>query len=129
MDINNDIFILNESEVSTLSETKPEPIKDSGLVEQVVKSENARLTGADEIRITESPYIIGKDETCDFTIRGDTYISRKHARIFKRGTEYFIEDLDSTNGTFIDGKPAVGKVKLEVGQEVMLADRHYVWQE
>ena len=129
MDINNDIFVLNEAEVSTLSETKPEPIRDMGLVEQVVKSENPRLTGDDEIKITESPFVIGKDKTCHFTIKNDTYISRKHARIVKRENGYYIEDLNSTNGTFIDGKPAEGKTKLEVGQEIKLADRNYIWNE
>lgn len=36
------------------------------------------------------------------TFDPDAKVSRKHARIIKRGDEYFVEDLGSTNGTFIN---------------------------
>ena len=32
-------------------------------------------------------------------------MSRRHAQIVRRGAEYFIEDLDSRNGTFLNGRP------------------------
>ena len=130
MKISDDIFVLDEKEVTTTSSVKPDPITDdAGLVEQVVKSENPRLTGDDEILITEFPFVIGKDASCSFAIKDDTYISRKHCRIVKREDGYYIKDLDSTNGTFIDGKDIHEITKLVPGQEVILADRNYVWKE
>ncbi len=53
----------------------------------------------------------------------DAKVSRKHARIIKRGIEYFVEDLGSTNGTFVNrgrrllpGTPQ----KLENGDEIIV---------
>ena len=36
----------------------------------------------------------------------DTEISREHAEFSRRGEQYFIRDLDSSNGTFVNGKPS-----------------------
>ena len=44
--------------------------------------------------------IIGRSEDCDITI-DDTRVSRRHARITRRGDDFFLEDLGSSNGTFI----------------------------
>ena len=39
-------------------------------------------------------------------------VSRRHAEIIKRGTDYFIRDLGSTNGTFIAGRGRLGRDQL-----------------
>jgi hypothetical protein len=60
--------------------------------------------------------ILGKSRSlCDIILPGDT-ISRKHARIEHRTDGYYVTDLFSTNGTFLDGH------RLESGQAVMLKD-------
>ena len=130
MNINDDIFVLDEEAISAIMNNKPEPAKDDGLTEQVVRSvKEPKLIGEEEIVINKTPFVIGKDSSCDFSIKGDTYISRKHCRIVKQEDSYYIEDLDSTNGTFVDGEEIKGKVKLEEGQEIKLADRSYRWEE
>ena len=45
----------------------------------------------------------GRDPECDVVL-DDIEVSRHHARIYKSGTDYFIEDLSSTNGTFLNGR-------------------------
>ena len=129
MNINTDILMLDENEVSILSPTKPEPVQDIGLTEQVVKSENPKLIGDDEIIITKSPFVIGKESTCSYAIKGDTYISRKHCRIVKKSDGYYIEDMESTNGTFVNGEKIKRMTKLIPGQTIKLADRSYIWSE
>ena len=47
-------------------------------------------------------YYIGRSEYCDIVIREPT-LSRKHARIFRSGNEWFVEDLGSTNGITLNG--------------------------
>lgn len=42
-------------------------------------------------------------ELCDLQIDYDKTISRRHCMLLKRGAEYFIKDLNSTNGTFLNG--------------------------
>lgn len=45
---------------------------------------------------------IGRDSTtCDVVVDYDRFISRKHAKIGRDGGDYFIEDLGSSNGTFV----------------------------
>lgn len=56
------------------------------------------------IKPSNYPYIIGKSSSSsDFCI-DSAVISRVHARITEELGDYFIEDLNSTNGTFLNGE-------------------------
>ncbi|BAF59966.1 MAG: FHA domain-containing protein [Pelotomaculum sp.] len=57
--------------------------------------------------------IIGRGAGSDIRIR-DSYTSTRHARIYFKEGQYWLEDLKSTNGTFLNG--------LQVGQPTVLAD-------
>jgi pSer/pThr/pTyr-binding forkhead associated (FHA) protein len=54
------------------------------------------------VELGRSQVYIGRDPECEVHIPTTT-ISRQHVRIFCRGEEYHVEDLDSTNGTYING--------------------------
>ncbi|MDO4911014.1 MAG: FHA domain-containing protein [Corynebacterium sp.] len=43
---------------------------------------------------------IGRSPDCTFIVRDD-YASSRHARLFRRGNDWFVEDLESRNGTFV----------------------------
>ncbi len=49
---------------------------------------------------------IGRIQPADILIE-DAIISRQHARITLQGEQYFLEDLGSSNGTFLNGQPVV----------------------
>jgi len=51
--------------------------------------------------VGEATTVIGRGSFCDIPLL-DSAVSREHARIIKRGKHYFIYDLHSTNGTFVD---------------------------
>lgn len=51
----------------------------------------------------KSEYIIGRDPSCDRQI-DNIKVSRKHCRIVKKGNTWLLEDLSSSNGTFLNGK-------------------------
>jgi adenylate cyclase len=48
----------------------------------------------------------------------DKFISRKHIKIFMKGDKYFVEDLKSKNGTFVNGQQIRPGVYHEVGEGV-----------
>lgn len=53
--------------------------------------------------LSKSEIVIGRDATCDIVIN-DAEISRRHAKMTMQETGYVLEDLGSTNGTFVDGQ-------------------------
>ena len=46
--------------------------------------------------------VMGRSPDCTFQL-GDDFASARHARLFRRGSDWFVEDLDSRNGTFVGG--------------------------
>jgi pSer/pThr/pTyr-binding forkhead associated (FHA) protein len=64
---------------------------------------------------------IGRDITNDIVIN-DAEVSRKHARLTLEGDRYKIEDLNSTNGTYINGQRLIGPHILAVGEVILFGD-------
>jgi pSer/pThr/pTyr-binding forkhead associated (FHA) protein len=56
---------------------------------------------------------IGRGSLCDIILL-DSAVSREHARITKRGERFFIYDVGSTNGTFVDN------TMIDPGERVLL---------
>lgn len=79
------------------------------------------------IPLNRSVIVIGKNpHDCDICLRSDT-ISRVHAKIEKIGEDYYLTDLFSTNGTFLDGQRIEPNhaVLIPHGAEVSFARYHY----
>lgn len=60
--------------------------------------------------------ILGRDSECDITIPG-THLSRKHAEIAIKGNKLLVKDLNSSNGTFVNGK-RVAQAELIPGDQI-----------
>ncbi len=71
--------------------------------------------------INKTENIIGRDTTCDIVIN-DSEISRKHARLVINPGNYLLEDLGSTNGTFVNGQRLMGPHSLRSGELVMFGE-------
>lgn len=71
--------------------------------------------------LCDHPIIIGRDERVDFSLN-DGSISRAHCSVERDPGEegYVVVDLDSTNGTRLNGKAVVGRVPLESGDKIFL---------
>ncbi len=66
----------------------------------------------------ETPEIyIGRDAQNDIVVP-EADVSRRHARLSRHGNAYVLEDLGSTNGTFVNGKRLVAPYTLHPGDEV-----------
>jgi diguanylate cyclase (GGDEF)-like protein len=63
--------------------------------------------------------LIGRNPNAQVTIADDG-VSRDHARIWADGARYELEDLGSTNGTFLDGRRVQGRMPLHDGARIHL---------
>lgn len=64
---------------------------------------------------------IGRDIGNDIVIN-DAEVSRKHARLYIQGDQYILEDLGSTNGTFVNGARIASPHALENGDNVQMGE-------
>jgi hypothetical protein len=65
---------------------------------------------------------VGRGGGCTITLAGDTFVSQVHARLHDRDGTLWLEDLESTNGTFVNGKPVTQPVKLSKGDHVQIGE-------
>ncbi len=62
---------------------------------------------------------IGRAEDCTVVL-DDAYVSQKHARIFPRGDGFVVEDLGSTNGTYLNRQRLTSPAELRRGDQVKI---------
>jgi len=81
----------------------------------VVDGANAGET----VSLDEAPILIGRGT--DAAIRlDDDYVSTRHARIASSGDQWFVEDLGSTNGTYIGAHRLTQPTTLQLGSTVRI---------
>ena len=64
---------------------------------------------------------VGRSKECDVRI-DDRYASSLHARVFSREGRFFVEDMNSTNGTLLNGATLQGEAELVDGDAVQIGD-------
>ena len=79
--------------------------------------------------IGAAPVMVGRQAQCDIHIE-DTWMSRRHARLAWTGTSYIVEDLGSTNGTFVNENRLEKDLPtpLTAGDELRFGDHSYQLQ-
>jgi hypothetical protein len=75
--------------------------------------------------ITERTVVMGRSRECDVRVE-DPNVSRRHAELRQEGATYWLVDLDSTNGTELNGK-RVSRAKLADGDRITLGSTEIVF--
>ena len=77
--------------------------------------------------LTADSVILGREEGVDIALR-DPEVSRQHARVSWQAGTYVLEDLGSTNGTFLNGMQIAGQRPLRPGDSIGLGQTILVLQ-
>ena len=71
---------------------------------------------------------MGRSDSAEIRV-DDPYASSAHARIFARGEFMYIEDMGSTNGTYLNGRGLKTAERLKMGDVVRIGDSEYRYEE
>lgn len=64
---------------------------------------------------------VGRAAGCQVTV-DDTYVSQLHARVFTRDGQLFVEDLGSTNGTYLNRAKVAGPMVMQRGDRLQVGN-------
>ena len=73
------------------------------------------------IALGDGPLLVGRDAKCDLVLADDS-LSRRHAKIEKRDGRFYVTDLDSTNGTYVNNERTAEAV-LQAGDHIRLGNQ------
>jgi hypothetical protein len=102
-----------------------------------------RPTGSPELVVEESEVLapqtrfdlkdgatsMGRSSTSDVVLKSDDYASGRHAQLTRHGGLLYVEDLGSTNGTFVNGRKTVGATPVRNGDYVRIGSTTFRYEE
>ncbi|GAA4107271.1 FHA domain-containing protein FhaB/FipA [Enteractinococcus coprophilus] len=105
----------DETASSVSTDTPPPPTR--ALATQLAITEGP-LAGR-TIQLGGQPLLIGRAQDAGLVLEDD-YASGRHARLFPQGSRWFLEDLGSTNGTFVQGNQLTRTMAIDPGVPVRI---------
>jgi FHA domain len=103
--------------VSVASDGRPAKVKRGRAAHNLVVTEGA-LAGT-RLSLGETPITIGRGEDSTLVITDD-YASNHHARLVPRSGQWFVEDLGSTNGTYLDRAKVTAPTPVPLGVPIRI---------
>lgn len=84
------------------------------------------ISGDERYELISEMMIIGRSMACDIRLLDET-VSLKHAKITCQNERYYIQDLKSSNGTILEGKKVVRKMRLKDGMHIYFGNVGFVF--
>jgi pSer/pThr/pTyr-binding forkhead associated (FHA) protein len=94
-------------------------LADGGAIMKVWLQAHAAMEGMPEIRVDRFPFVIGRRSESDCALPL-AFVSRRHCQFTREGNRVFVQDLESYNGTFLNGRRATVPLPVENGDELNL---------
>ena len=89
---------------------------------RLVVQRSPSLEEGDEFPLNSAPVTVGRGGQNDLVLDGDEFASARHARIELRGDGVWVQDLDSTNGTYVNGTRVAGAQRLGTGDVLRVGE-------
>jgi Na+-transporting methylmalonyl-CoA/oxaloacetate decarboxylase gamma subunit len=91
----------------------------------LVVVQSPALDRESEVPLSSEPLTVGRDGENDVPLPGDTFASATHARFEPRGDGVWLEDVGSTNGTYVNGVKLKRPKRLEPGDIVKIGESDF----
>ena len=98
------------------------PVRQARDLGRLVVLASPALGDGDEIVLDAQPITFGRGRTNDIPLPDDEYASTRHARIEPRRDGIWLEDIGSTNGTFVNGIRLTRERRLAPGDVVRIGE-------
>ena len=96
---------------------------------ELVVEDSEVLAPETRFAIRDGATSIGRSSASDIVLKSDDYASGSHARLTHHGGLLYVEDLGSTNGTFVNGRKTVGATPLRHGDSVRVGSTTFRYEE
>jgi hypothetical protein len=96
---------------------------------ELVVEDSEVLAPETRFEIRDGATSIGRSSASDIVLKSDDYASGSHAQLTRHGGLLYVEDLGSTNGTFVNGRKTVGATPLRHGDSVRVGSTTFRYEE
>jgi hypothetical protein len=79
----------------------------------------------DSVELPLGETLIGRDIGCSMRLN-DPSVSRRHLRVIRRADEVFVEDLNSSNGTLLNGRSLAAPIRVADGDRISIGTREMI---
>ncbi|HET7479841.1 MAG TPA: FHA domain-containing protein [Rubrobacteraceae bacterium] len=105
----------------------PPPGKDP--VAELIVEDSAIIAPRTRFPIDSGTTSLGRSSASDIVLKSDDFASGKHAMLTRHGGLLYVEDVGSTNGTFVNGRKTVGATPLRSGDKVKVGSTTFRYEE
>ena len=97
-----------------------------GLAQVVLKEAwlkiEAGFRAGREVMLSKDETTIGRAESCDVGLFGDSALEKLHARIQRKNNQYFLADAETSGGTYLNDKPVRKPTPLHNGDQIRVGN-------
>jgi pSer/pThr/pTyr-binding forkhead associated (FHA) protein len=96
---------------------------------ELVVEDSEILAPQTRFELKDGETTVGRSSRSSIVLKSDDYASGQHAQLTRHGGLLYVEDLGSTNGTFVNGRKAVGATPMRDGDTVRIGSTTFRYEE
>ena len=96
---------------------------------ELVVEDSEILAPQTRFELKDGETTVGRSSQSSIVLKSDDYASGQHAQLTRHGGLLYVEDLGSTNGTFVNGRKTVGATPMRGGDTVRIGSTTFRYEE